>query len=400
MLTGAQISNINSAVDAIQAAIETFKAEEIAAIVTDIEPLDITELSVPNETTRQEVIAQLPKTVIATVGGEKKTLTVTWEDVPFYVDKDENPRNYTFKVRLPAGYKAAEGVMLPEVKVIRGTEIHVDRVERVQFPEGAETTAEGEAILRVQKGELTGQSGIGNMWFDPSGRGGKVDLPTEWEYVSGTSHSGKTMEDFNGDVCGTYIFRVKNIDLDELNRQTEEKWDDTRQWRYEWASDAERTMERVLKVVIDLDPEKPDDMGDDGSGGSGNGGNNGNGGDSGGINGALNGQPVTGGQYRDLLTDPLPSQGDTGTVPPNAGTSQTGRKTQSSTAKPNTTPAGDAPAGESSGDGAGTRRVISVSKDEQKGTTDNMVNELAVLLPSCAALLAVGIIRGIKRKEE
>lgn len=227
-----------------------------------------------------------------------------------------------------------------------------------------------------------------------------MDLPTEWEYVSGTSYSGKTMEDFNGDVCGTYIFRVKNIDLDELNRQTEEKWDDTRQWRYEWASDAERTMERVLTVVINPDPEKPDDMGDDGSGGSGNGGNNGNGGDSGGINGALNGQPVTGGQYRDLLTDPLPSQGDTGTVPPNAGTSQTGRKTQSSTAKPNTTPAGDAPAGESSGDGTGTRRVISVSKDEQKGTTDNMVNELAVLLPSCAALLVIGIIRGIKRKEE
>lgn len=85
-------------------------------------------------------------------------------------------------------------------------------------------------------------------------------------------------------------------------------------------------MERVLTVVINPDPEKPDDMGDDGSGGSGNGGNNGNGGDSGGINGALNGQPVTGGQYRDLLTDPLPSQGDTGTVPPNAGTSQTGRK--------------------------------------------------------------------------
>lgn len=153
-------------------------------------------------------------------------------------------------------------------------------------------------------------------------------------------------------------------------------------------------MERVLTVVIDPDPEKPDDMGDDGSGGSGNGG------DSGGINGALNGQPVTGGQYRDLLTDPLPSQGDTGTVPPNAGTSQTGRKTQSSTAKPNTTPAGDAPAGESSGDGTGTRRVISVSKDEQKDTADNMVNELAVLLPSCAALLVIGIIRGIKRKEE
>ena len=400
MLTGAQISNINSAVDAIQAAIETFKAEEIAAIVTDIEPLGITELPVPNETTRQEVIAQLPKTVIATVGGEKKTLTVTWEDVPFYVDKDENPRNYTFKVRLPAGYKAAEGVMLPEVKVIRGTEIHVDRVERVQFPEGAETTAEGEAILRVQKGELTGQSGIGNMWFDPSGRGDPVYLPTEWEYVSGTSYSGKSMEAFNGDVCGTYIFRVKNIDLDELNRQAEEQWNETQKWRYEWASDAERTMERVLTVVINPDPEKPDDMGDDGNGGSGNGGNNGNGGDSGGINGALNGQPVTGGQYRDLLTDPLPSQGDTGTVPPNAGTSQTGRKTQSSTAKPNTTPAGDAPAGESSGDGTGTRRVISVSKDKQKDTADNMVNELAVLLPSCAALLVVGIIRGIKRKEE
>lgn len=400
MLTGEQISNINSAVDAIQAAIETFKAEEIAAIVTDIEPLGITELPVPNETTRQEVIAQLPETVIAAVGGEKKTLTVTWEDTPFYVDKDENPRNYTFKARLPAGYKAAEGVMLPEVKVIRGTEIHVDRVERVQFPEGAETTAEGEAILRVQKGELTGQSGIGNMWFDPSGRRGRVDLPTEWEYVSGTSYSGKTMEDFNGDVCGTYIFRVKNIDLDELNRQAEEQWNDVQKWRYEWASDAERTMERVLTVVIDPNSEKPDDMGDDGSGGSGNGGNSGNGGSSGGINGALNGQPVTGGQYRDLLTDPLPSQGDTGTVPPNAGTSQTGRKTQPSTAKPNTTPAGDAPAGESSGDGAGTRRVISVSKDEQKGTTDNMANELAVLLPSCAALLVIGIIRGIKRKEE
>lgn len=392
MLTEEQISNINSAAEAIQAAIEAFKAEEIAAIVTDIEPLGITELSVPNETTRQEVIDQLPKEVTATVGGEKKKLTVTWEDTPSYVDKDENPRNYTFKVRLPAGYKAAEGVTLPKVKVIRDTEIHVDLVERVQFP-----TEDGSPTLLVKKGQLKSTADIGDMWFDPSNRGGHVDLPTEWEYVSGTSYSGKTREDFNGDVCGTYIFRVKNIDLDELNRQTEEAWNATQKWRYEWASDVERDMERVLTVVVNPDPEKPDDMGDDGSGGSGNGGNSGNGG---GINGALNGQPVTGGQYRDLLTDPLPSQGDTGTVPPNAGTSQTGRKTQSSTAKPNTTPAGDAPAGESSGDGAGTRRVISVSKDEQKDTADNMVNELAVLLPSCAALLVIGIIRGIKRKEE
>lgn len=227
------------------------------------------------------------------------------------------------------------------------------------------------------------------MWFDPSGRGDPVELPTTW-----TQQKEPSGADFDGDVCGSYEFHAV-IDLDELNRQAEEQWNDVQKWRYEWASDAERTMERVLRVII-----KEDNTGDDGSGGSGNGGNSGNGGSSGGINGALNGQPVTGGQYRDLLTDPLPSQGDTGTVPPNAGTSQTGRKTQSSTAKPNTTPAGDAPAGESSGDGAGTRRVISVSKDEQKGTTDNMANELAVLLPSCAALLAVGIIRGIKRKEE
>ena len=390
MLTGAQISNINSAVDAIQAAIETFKAEEIAAIVTDIEPLDITELPVPNETTRQEVIAQLPKTVIATVGGEKKTLTVTWEDVPFYVDKDENPRNYTFKARLPAGYKAAEGVMLPEVKVIRGTEIQTILVERVRFPFPKNTTVitENMAIRAVKKGELKSAADIGWMWFDPSGRDDPVELPTTW-----TQQKGPSGADFDGDVCGSYEFHAV-IDLDELNRQAEERWNDVQKWRYEWASDAERTMERVLRVIIE------DDTGDDGSGGSGNGGNNGNGGDSGGINGALNGQPVTGGQYRDLLTDPLPSQGDTGTVPPNAGTSQTGRKTQSSTAKPNTTPAGDAPAGESSGDGTGTRRVISVSKDEQKDTADNMVNELAVLLPSCAALLVIGIIRGIKRKEE
>jgi len=391
MLTGAQISNINSAVDAIQAAIETFKAEEIAAIVTDIEPLGITELSVPNETTRQEVIAQLPKTVIATVGGEKKTLTVTWEDTPFYVDKDENPRNYTFKARLPAGYKAAEGVMLPEVKVIRGTEIQTILVERVRFPKNKNTTVitENMAIRVVKKGELKSAADIGRMWFDPSGRDDPVKLPTTW-----TQQEGPSGADFDGDVGGSYEFHAV-IDLDELNRQAEERWNDVQKWRYEWASDAERDVERVLRVIIE-----EDDTGDDGSGGSGNGGNNGNGGDSGGINGALNGQPVTGGQYRDLLTDPLPAQDNTGTVPPNAGTSQTGRKTQPSTAKPNTTPAGDAPAGESSGDGTGTRRVISVSKDEQKDTADNMVNELAVLLPSCAALLVIGIIRGIKRKEE
>lgn len=140
----------------------------------------------------------------------------------------------------------------------------------------------------------------------------------------------------------------------------------------------------------------PADPGGDGGGtddGSGNGGG-----------GTLSGQTTSGGgDYRDLLTDPLPQQGSNGTNKPNANTAQGARRPQAGTSqttgqKSETTT--DAAGNGGSGDGAGsgtTGRVISVSKGDK---SPGSAKELAVILISCSVLLAAGIFRGKKRGED
>lgn len=118
--------------------------------------------------------------------------------------------------------------------------------------------------------------------------------------------------------------------------------------------------------------------------------------------GTLSGQAVSGGgDYRDLLTDPLPQQGTTGTTKPNTNTAQGTRRSQTGTSqttgqKSETTT--DAAGNGSDDAGSGTTgRVISVSKGDK---SPGSAKELAVILISCSVLLTAGIFRGKKRGED
>ena len=122
----------------------------------------------------------------------------------------------------------------------------------------------------------------------------------------------------------------------------------------------------------------------------------------GGGGGTLSGQATSGGgDYRDLLTDPLPQQGSNGTNKPNANTAQGTRRSQTGTSqttgqKSETTT--DAAGNGSDDAGSGTTgRVISVSKGDK---SPGSAKELAVILISCSVLLAAGIFRGKKRGED
>lgn len=124
----------------------------------------------------------------------------------------------------------------------------------------------------------------------------------------------------------------------------------------------------------------------------------------GGGGGTLSGQATSGGgDYRDLLTDPLPQQGSNGTNKPNANTAQGTRRSQTGTSqttgqKSETTT--DAAGNGSDDAGSGTTgRVISVSKGD-KDKSPGSAKELAVILISCSVLLAAGIFRGKKRGED
>lgn len=122
----------------------------------------------------------------------------------------------------------------------------------------------------------------------------------------------------------------------------------------------------------------------------------------GGGGGTLSGQAVSGGgDYRDLLTDPLPQQGSNGTNKSNANTAQGTRRSQTGTSqttgqKSETTTDAAGNGGDDAGSGT-TGRVISVSKGDK---SPGSAKELAVILISCSVLLATGIFRGKKRGED
>lgn len=154
---------------------------------------------------------------------------------------------------------------------------------------------------------------------------------------------------------------------------------------------------RTATITCTITVTPADPGGDGGDGGTDDGSGNGGG-------GTLSGQAASGGgDYRDLLTDPLPQQGSNGTTKPNANTAQGARRPQAGTSqttgqKSETTTDAAVPGG--SGDGAGsgtTGRVISVSKGDK---SPGSAKELAVILISCSVLLAAGIFRGKKRGED
>lgn len=154
----------------------------------------------------------------------------------------------------------------------------------------------------------------------------------------------------------------------------------------------------TITCTITITPADPGGNGGDGDGSANGGG------------GTLSGQTTSGGgDYRDLLTDPLPQQGTTGTTTPNTNTAQGTRRPQTGTSqtasqKPETAAdAADPAENGGSGDGAGsgtTGRVISVAKGDNDKAAPGSAKELAVILISCSVLLAAGIFRGKKRGED
>lgn len=142
----------------------------------------------------------------------------------------------------------------------------------------------------------------------------------------------------------------------------------------------------TITCTITVTPADPG-----GGGGTDDGSGNGGG-------GTLSGQTTSGGgDYRDLLTDPLPQQGSNGTNKPNANTAQGARRSQAGTSqttgqKSETTTDAAVPGGSGA-----TGRVISVSKGDK---SPGSAKELAVILISCSVLLAAGIFRGKKRGED
>lgn len=149
----------------------------------------------------------------------------------------------------------------------------------------------------------------------------------------------------------------------------------------------------TITCTITVTPADPG--GDGGGGGPDDGSGNGGG-------GTLSGQAASGGgDYRDLLTDPLPQQGSNGTNKPNANTAQGARRPQAGTSqttgqKSETTTDAAGNGGDDAGSGT-TGRVISVSKGDK---SPGSAKELAVILISCSVLLAAGIFRGKKRGED
>lgn len=116
----------------------------------------------------------------------------------------------------------------------------------------------------------------------------------------------------------------------------------------------------------------------------------------GGGGGTLSGQTTSGGgDYRDLLTDPLPQQGSNGTNKSNTNTAQAGTS-QTTGQKSETTTDAAGNSGDDAGSGT-TGRVISVPKGDK---SPGSAKELAVILISCSVLLAAGIFRGKKRGED
>ena len=154
----------------------------------------------------------------------------------------------------------------------------------------------------------------------------------------------------------------------------------------------------TITCTITITPADPGGNGGDGDGSANGGG------------GTLSGQTTSGGgDYRDLLTDPLPPQGTTGTTTPNTNTAQGTRRPQTGTSqtasqKPETAAdAADPAENGGSGDGAGsgtTGRVISVAKGDNDKAAPGSAKELAVILISCSVLLAAGLFRGKKRGED
>lgn len=231
-LTQPQIGDINRGVNALLDAMRELLYAEVAEEIIAFTPLapEVTYQEVPNDTPQR--LLNLPDTLQVTLAdGTVTELTgVKWTSSPAYKTKQEEAKKYRFTPVLPAGYKPARGVELPQIWVQRAEIPFAFDVRRWKLPEGCTGgrllvplgTANAEDIMK-----LSMQAHVRDDYYR--------DAPTKWEDVDG----------FNGNQVGQYIFRAKLIEnVLDPETNTQFVWSDS-------VPESRRTMDMVV-YVFDL----------------------------------------------------------------------------------------------------------------------------------------------------
>ncbi len=235
-LTQAQIQDINRAVTAVLDAMQELVYAEVAEEIIAFAPLDssITYQQVPNSVSEAQL--GLPKTLDVTLadGTELTLKNIKWQSDPEYKKSQEASKLYQFTPILPAGYKPARGVALPEIWVRRAEVPFTFDVRRWKLPEGCE----GERLL-VPLGTVTAKE-IMALSMQAHVRGDAyTDAPTQWADLDG----------YDPNQVGQYRFQASLIE-NELDKETNMRfiWSD--------AVPADRRTKIMIVQVFDLTMNK------------------------------------------------------------------------------------------------------------------------------------------------
>lgn len=228
-LTQPQIQDINRGVNAVMEAVQELIYAEVAEEIIAFAPL-------PPEVAYQQVensvslaYLNLPKTLEVTLAdGTETTLTgIKWDSDPEYRQMQEAAKRYKFTPVLPAGYKPARGVELPQIWVQRAEIPMTFDVRRWALPE----TCSGDRLL-VPVG-TAGAEDIMALHMQAHVRGDAyTPAPTRWENLDG----------YNGNQVGQYRFRAHLI---------ENELDKTTNMRFVW-SDAVPENRRTRDMIVQV----------------------------------------------------------------------------------------------------------------------------------------------------
>ena len=452
-LTQPQIDDINRAVKAMLEAIREFQYAEIAKEVTAFDPLpnEVSFQTVGNDTQQSEL--NLPDKLGATIDGQHVEISgVTWASDSVYPVKQDGEGKYVFTAKLPPGYKTAQEIKPPTIRVLRCAEVFVFDVSELRLP----NECDGETLF-VPMGTTLEEIEALCLWtYVRADLGATVDVPTIWTDMDGFDGTQARSEPYhfkaeldtknpNKDgIMFDWKTGVKPPPYDMYVMVWKPSLDETcmlqpgeykelrltyREGTPEWSVDdesiakvddhgvvtaigegtttitatvtvGEKELKAFCTVTVtaassdDPTPEPP-------AGGNGTGGGNTDGEATAGT--ILKGQTVTGGQYEDLLqngsgekeTAPA-ANSNTGTAARRPSAQQSGQTTQNQQSA-----AGDtdktAGTGQSS---AENRRVIAVEKSDTTSTDSHSATETAVILIMGAVLVGAGLLRGRKKGKE
>ncbi|MCI6857810.1 MAG: hypothetical protein MR867_00755, partial [Eubacterium sp.] len=194
-LTSSEKDEIHAAVETLIAARKRMEGREIGKGIESFLslPPEIVTQNVRNDTPLANII--LPSSLQVRIGGKEVTLQgITWASSPAYLKTEPEGRRYHFKPVLPAGYVLMEGVVSPEILVIREDEkLSVLVKKTIPLPENILIqhvkigTKKEELILPNL--EMYAKEGTGDSY-------GRITVPVLWEDQNG----------FDGNQAGTYLF--------------------------------------------------------------------------------------------------------------------------------------------------------------------------------------------------